>query len=381
MDLLGEYFLERLGGAIHLNIFGSLMVTAIMLSPVAASAADLTVILKEPIAVAERNSGKCNASLEGEIVPGDAQKVADFVASMAPLFDTPGSSYASYVGDGLNLCISGPGGSFSEALKIVAVLSENFVWAIVPPGKSCLSACAVAFMGGIYADESGRSPARQLTPGADLGFHAPSITLQGDTPMPPQMVEAAYKTALTDIHGVMTALLVNVGFSYEASMRPSLFATMLGTPPDKMFHVTTIDEIGRWGISFHDGENDSLNLSPANLIQVCRNLAQWRHDQVSTSTADLAYEGSFPAVRMERQENTSQYNDDEIWLYRISDGMFDTECTYHIPRDLKRITDNSIQVEVWQEDDTTRNNSWPFTWQYLNPSMTLAEAAERAKQK
>lgn len=365
-----------------MKIFWILIVTVTINLAHTGKAAEFAVLSDLPLVVEERGSGKCTASLDGPIEPGDAQKVIDYVAQMAPFFD-PGSSasqhFESYNGDGLNLCMSGPGGSFAEARKLIAALSEGFVWTIVPAGKQCLSACAVAFMGGVYAEEGSRAPARQLMPGADLGFHAPSINLQGDAPMPAAMVEAAYKTALADIHGIMELLVSDD--AYEASMRPSLLASMLATPPDQMFHLTTIDEIGRWNISFDDGDNDSLNLSEANLIQVCRNMSRWRFDHSSQSTADLSSNGQFGMVRVEQVAQTSQYDKTELWKYVLGDSMFNTECIFHIPPDMKRISDNSIQVEVWQEDEQTRGNFWPDTWQYLNPEMTLAEAAERAKAK
>ncbi|SEP63569.1 hypothetical protein SAMN05428969_0241 [Devosia sp. YR412] len=356
-----------------------LLFVILSLGPV--DAAEFTKLMERPIAVDLRGTGKCSASLIGTLETGDAEKVQQYVDEMAPFFD-PGSNapehYESYNGDGLTLCISGPGGSYAEALKLIEVLASGFVWTVVPETADCLSACAVAFMGGLYADETGRVPARLLMAGANLGFHAPSITLSSTGAMPPQMVEAAYKTALADIQGVVSTLLVNAEFSYEASMKPSLLATMLGTPPDDMFLLTTIDELGRWGINFEDGNNDSINLSEANLIQVCKNLMSWRHDNRSISTAEYKTTGQGAMVRAEMIENNNQYSDDVLWRYTLADGMFETQCTFHVPPSLQRISDSDIQVEVWNENDGVRDSVWPDTWQYLNPNLTLIEAAVRA---
>lgn len=348
---------------------------------VSAIGAEFAKLTEQPLLVDERATGVCSASLTGTIEPGDAAKIQSYVAEMEPFFD-PGSNapehFEGYNGDGLTLCISGPGGSYQEALKIIAVLAEGHVWTVLPRGSECLSACAVAFMGGLYADESGRSPARTLMAGANLGFHAPSITLSGTSDMPPALVEAAYKTALNDLQGIVTTLLVNVESSYEASMRPSLLAAMLGTPPDDMFHVTTIDEIGRWRMNFEDGPNDSINLSEANLIQVCKNLMSWKHDLQSISTAEYRSSGAFGEVRIDKIDNEDPYSDAILWKYTLQDGMFNTECTFHVPPALQRIHDNDIRVDFTAEDISTRESTWPDTWQYLNPTMTLIGAAERA---
>lgn len=349
-----------------------------------AAGAVFTELADVPIEADARGSGVCSASLTGSIVPGDADKLRAYVEKMAPYFDVGSDATEHYNmndGDGLTLCISGPGGSYAEALKIIEVLSTGYVKTVVPASSQCLSACAVAFMGGFYADEASRVPARQLLSGADLGFHAPSITLNGSGAMPPQMVEAAYKTALADIQGVLDTLLLNVEYSQDARMRPSLFAAMLGTPPDEMFHVTTIDELGRWRIQFEEEGDDSINLSESNLVQVCKNLFSWRHDRPSVSTADYSSKGDFPKVRIEQIQNTNPYNDNVLWRHTLMDGMFETECIFHIPPGLQRITDSSIQVEVYSEDDMIRDSIWPPTWQYLNPGMTLIDAAARGSAK
>jgi hypothetical protein len=347
-----------------------------------ASSAEFVQLMDTPIEVDLRATGVCSASLSGVIAAGDADKLQSYVDLMKPFFDPASDApqqFEGYNGDGLTLCISGPGGSYSEALKIIEILSESLIDTVVPENAQCLSACAVAFMGGFYGDEASRSPAREIKPGADLGFHAPAIAISGNSPMPPQMVEAAYETALSDIQGVLTTLLVNFNFSNDPRMRPSLFAEMLGTPPDEMFHVTTIDQIGRWSINFDDGENDSLNFSEANLIQVCKNLESWRTDRTSISTAEYSSAGDFPEVTVEQVENISEYNDNTIYKYTISDGMFNTECTFHVPSGIQRVEDNAIRVEVYSEDDMLREDVWPYTWQYLNPTMTLVDAVSRGE--
>lgn len=283
-----------------------------------------------------------------------------------------------YNGDGLTLCIDGPGGSYAEALLIVDALAEFRIWTVVPSQAQCLSACAVAFMGGTYVDEASLMPLRQLMPGADLGFHAPSITLSGTGSMPVQMVSAAYETALADIHGVVSKLLVNAAPAHEASMSPSLLARMLATPPGEMFHVTTLDEIGRWRIQFWDGPENSINFSSANLIQACQNLFAWRNDHKSHSTRDYSIEGGIADVLIEQQTNTNPYSDAVIWKYSLTNRMYETECTFHVPPDLKRITDGAIRVDVYSMDDLRTSVFAPPTWAYLNPEMTLAEAAARA---
>jgi hypothetical protein len=101
--------------------------------------------------------------LTGSIAPGDADKIEKLVSE-----------------DGYTiLSLNGEGGNYLEALAIAKVLDDSTVMTIVEDGASCLSACAIAFLGGNQdTDDSGDyAAARSIAPTAKLGFTAPTLDL------------------------------------------------------------------------------------------------------------------------------------------------------------------------------------------------------------
>jgi hypothetical protein len=89
----------------------------------------------------------------GEIVPGDAQRLS--TALVMADEDASGSR---------RLYLNSPGGSVSEALKMVQVLDRIRVITVVRSGEACASSCAgIVFISGYR---------NVLEYGALLGFHA-----------------------------------------------------------------------------------------------------------------------------------------------------------------------------------------------------------------
>ena len=112
----------------------------------------------------------CIATATGPILPGDA----DTLRAMLP----GDAEYKQYVTDTPRLCFNSPGGSFVEGLAIARHLRETGIAAHVPRGASCLSACAIAFLGGSarnFEDALIDTRDRSLHSTARLGFHAPQL--------------------------------------------------------------------------------------------------------------------------------------------------------------------------------------------------------------
>lgn len=180
---------------------------------------------------------RCNYRLDGPITPGDADRLA------AVLPGEPGGH--------TTLCLHSPGGSFSEGIEIAKLLKENGIGAWVEPGKSCLSACAVAFMGGSeFAHEVGLRPWRVLSSTARLGFHAPALEVEapprGD--WPPDIVSTAYDVAIAGLADLVTTFASRSHRTQGYWFDPTLLGAMLATPQDEMLMIDTIGKAGLWGI-------------------------------------------------------------------------------------------------------------------------------------
>lgn len=112
----------------------------------------------------------CMVTATGPILPGDADRLRAML---------PGDSeFRQYVTDTPRLCFDSPGGSFVEGLAIARHLRNTGVAAHIPRGASCLSACAIAFLGGSarnFEDALIDIRDRSLHSTARLGFHAPQL--------------------------------------------------------------------------------------------------------------------------------------------------------------------------------------------------------------
>lgn len=111
--------------------------------------------------------------LEGEIVPGDLQRLAQAVRQHVDcdpkILPDTGANCAV-------LTLNSVGGNYLEGLEIAQFLRKNAIASWVSSGSGCFSACAFAFLGGTGYSSWRTTEAyidRTIEPGAVLGFHAP----------------------------------------------------------------------------------------------------------------------------------------------------------------------------------------------------------------
>ncbi|MBU0498693.1 MAG: hypothetical protein KJ867_01390 [Gammaproteobacteria bacterium] len=126
---------------------------------------------------------ECGISLSGDIEAGDYDR---FVA-------------AARGASNRRVCLSSPGGSWTEGVRIAEYVMDSFLGTYVGAGKECSSACAIVFLAGarksrtINTDKNGRFdedfhtaeyfriPNRTMHVTAKIGFHAPYLTLKEET--------------------------------------------------------------------------------------------------------------------------------------------------------------------------------------------------------
>ncbi|WP_417206139.1 peptidoglycan-binding protein [Antarctobacter sp.] len=183
---------------------------------------------------------QCDATLEGEIVAGDADKLRAFAKTNGWERAFAGSGDTENI---KTLCLNSRGGNFLEGIEIGFVLGGIGMRTAVGPDRTCESACALAFMYGTFrAFEDIIKPERRLHPRGKLGFHAPGLVVpQGD--YTETAVNDAYRVAIQSIEKL--AQMRGMG----GSMFPQdLFLTILGTPPEDMRYVRTVQDAAAWNI-------------------------------------------------------------------------------------------------------------------------------------
>lgn len=89
----------------------------------------------------------CIIALNGPIELGDRDRMRAVMTQVE--VDLPsGALSAAAQQEGRRICLNSSGGALAEGVALAVLFNDNVFGTIVPRNASCLSACAIAFMGG-----------------------------------------------------------------------------------------------------------------------------------------------------------------------------------------------------------------------------------------
>lgn len=247
----------------------------------------------------------CGVEITGVIQNGDLAILKPALEKLKAKY--PGDAFEGNL-DNYNhkrICLDSPGGSLSEALRIVEFLRGSWDagvpvgWATaVPAGAECVSACAVIFLGGSRED-MGANPDRILHPLGKLGFHAPSLNIP-EGGYSARDVKAAYNVEIKAI-----SRLLDIVDQIDVPMR--LIVAMLKTPPEDMLYIDTVEKAAAWNIPV--GPTIILDrLTEQSALHVCENL----HNPVPYDvSAGKEYRYEYPAIPDDAPAFTGETSDHE----------------------------------------------------------------------
>ena len=180
--------------------------------------------------------------LTGPIVPGDAQRLADFVGANFDCGDDgiDCSPYTAIVS------LDSPGGDYAEGQKIAALLRSKALASIVERGRSCLSACAIAYLGGSGfwpTGGVGSFIARFIEPGARIGFHSPYLPQADAQEIAKSNLPLVLETSRLDNEQLADVLN---GYYVDAS----LTGRILSKGPDQTYDIATIEDMLLFRVNF-----------------------------------------------------------------------------------------------------------------------------------
>ncbi|MGX1498795.1 hypothetical protein ACSSV1_003846 [Labrenzia sp. MBR-25] len=115
--------------------------------------------------------------LEGEIRADDGERVQEAFAQLARCSGTACNN--DFGGPRAVVSLASPGGSYSAGVKLADFFRDNTIATVVEAGDTCVSACAMAFLGGSSFWPTGGIGTfidRTIEPGARVGFHSPYFT-------------------------------------------------------------------------------------------------------------------------------------------------------------------------------------------------------------
>jgi hypothetical protein len=167
--------------------------------------------------------------LTGKISRGDAARVDKLVEGE----------------DSAIVFLDSTGGDYREGLALARLFKQRKVRTAVSSGKSCLSACAIAFLGGTAYGEEGTEPfARSIAPNARLAFHAPFIEITaGDLRV--EQIEAAYDTAIRTVTDF-------VRVARDLGISPEVAADMMTPQRAALYRIATVRDLVRASVEVQD---------------------------------------------------------------------------------------------------------------------------------
>lgn len=202
-----------------------------------------------PATAAEFKSNSDCILLTGPIVPGDFQQIR---------------SRFPYENDRRNaLCLNSSGGNYLEAVQIAKYLYDTGIPTLIRSGDTCMSACAIIFMGGSLRADDTVISYRALHVRGTLGFHAPYITVP-EGQYNQQNVQVAYRLALNAI-SELAKIAPLIDFDY------SLLAEMLAKGPQEIYSIDLVGDATRHRITLL-GAQSAVPQTDDDFIRACDNV-------------------------------------------------------------------------------------------------------------
>lgn len=189
--------------------------------------------------------GQCSIRVDGIIKTGDVEKLAEVITNLTSRitnFELINKSMKFESDEQIVICLSGPGGNYLEGISIAKLIAKYNLTTAVLDDETCLSACAVAFLGGRgCCNTNGEHiPTRYIYPGSKVGFHAPILTVQSGE-YNKSDVATAYNIALDAIYKLRQ-------LSGELSIPQTLLAKITEHRGENFYYINTLDDAELNGI-------------------------------------------------------------------------------------------------------------------------------------
>lgn len=192
--------------------------------------------------------------LSGTIESGDV-KLLEAALSAAYMGQKPDGGTTQAV-----VSLSSEGGSFQAGQELADYFRKNAIGTIVERGNACISACAVAFLGGRGFWPTGGIgfyKLRLVEPGATVGFHAPYFPAAGVAPaMVPKLVEG---TRLS------IAQLIQVLETNDVD--PKVMYRVVEMGPDQRLTIDTIGDLFNFRLNLPSFPESTIALREADKVR------------------------------------------------------------------------------------------------------------------
>ncbi|MBN9512517.1 MAG: hypothetical protein J0H97_03895 [Alphaproteobacteria bacterium] len=204
--------------------------------------------------------------LTGPLESGDSDKLRDTLKTLEQLGD-------DHDGELATIELDSRGGALEEGLRMGRLFRRFGVTTIVRRNARCLSACALAFLGGATVAAARIVPSRRLEIGGQLGFHAFYAGRED------RLLDTAASRAKGVAEGRAASAMI-IAYAAEMGADPGLLARALIRPPEDMTYIIRVKEFV------------ALNVCPIGLARPRSALAEQAANLCSNATAGLLVQWS-----------------------------------------------------------------------------------------
>jgi hypothetical protein len=204
-------------------------------------------------------------SLTGAIAEGDDQRLEKILSEHAdyrePIIDSKAL-----------LFLNSDGGDFLAGIDLAKAIKKHAVATYVTDQARCVSACAVAFLGG-SGFHALRAPydfyRRMIAPGARVGFHAPYL--------PQDVLEQLGKGRdLQNIENIARYTITALEqFFREFNVSPLVLPQIANLSANEFFYLATVEDLFLFRVNLPELDSASLG-EEARLREACRKLLAYR---------------------------------------------------------------------------------------------------------
>lgn len=173
--------------------------------------------------------------MTGPIEAGDAERLRAVLSKLKRSAPGVGSSSPTIAE------LNSPGGDVLESLKLGYLFREFGVATMVRGGDTCLSACALAFLGGTESQSSLKAVAsRTVEIGGTLGFH--NFYLNTNHPLVSEAVSAK-EGVIRGFNEAQGAASLLLHYAATLGVDPGFVARLLGRPAEVWDYADTAGEL------------------------------------------------------------------------------------------------------------------------------------------
>jgi hypothetical protein len=217
------------------------------------------------------SSGLPHFLLKGQINNGDVSKLMQAIKVNQ---DLDGGSNAV-------VSFDSPGGNMEEGIKIGNFLAEKAIATVMRKGEKCVSACALAFLGGRSfwpTGGVGMFLGRYLEPGGQLGFHSTTFDAAE------LEVFAARRQFTMPVEMTRISLKTLAGYLEESGVSSSAIIDVLGTSISSMKYISSSNDLFSFNINTTPVQTANLNARDAIYSACAKMLAAKEKTRVGMGT-------------------------------------------------------------------------------------------------